>query len=389
VAAISGDPVAAARALVPLLESRRAETEALRRLPPDVVEALRDAGLFRLSLASELGGAELDPRRTMQVATILAAAEPAVAWNVWNNQLVCLFARYLGDAACARVFGDPRFVYANTTRPAGRVQVEPDGSLRVTGRWPLVSGCELADWIVVRGVLHDGDRPRMLAPQVPEARLLLLPRAAIRVVDTWRSVGLRGTGSHDIEVVDAHCPAELAFDYSGPLLRAPPLYRMPLLSTLAAVCAAMALGIADRSLGTLAEIAGVKVPLDGTPRLRDRGSVQLAMATGTARVGASRALLEAAIDESWRFVSDGGSLPDATLARTWLAATQAVAAARDVVTACYLEAGATALYENCWLERAFRDVHAMSQHIIVAPNWQQEAGRVLLGLEPASPLFRT
>jgi hypothetical protein len=66
-----------------------------------------------------------------------------------------------------------------------------------------------------------------------------------------------------------------------------------------------------------------------------------------------------------------------------------VAAARDVVTACYLEAGATALYKNCWLERAFRDVHAMSQHIIVAPNWQQEAGRVLLGLEPSSPLFRT
>jgi alkylation response protein AidB-like acyl-CoA dehydrogenase len=379
--------LAAARELLGLIESRRAETERLRRLPPEIVAALKDAGLFRISLARELGGAELDPLQALEVVRTLAAAEPAVAWNVWNNQLVCLFARYLDDAACARVFGDPQAAYANTTRSSGRVQVEPDG-LRVTGRWPLVSGCELADWIVVRGPLYEGDRPRMLAPGVPETRLLLLPRRDVRILDTWYSVGLRGTGSHDVEVDGAVCPPPLAFDYASPLLRAPPLYRMPLMAMLATVCGAMTLGIAERSLRTLAEIAGVKVPLDGTPRLRDRASVQLATAEHTARVAASALLLESAVGEAWQAVSAGVGPGDAQLARMWLAATQAGRVAREAVAACYLEAGATALYESCWLERGIRDIHAISQHIILAPSWQQEAGRVLLGLQPATPLFR-
>jgi hypothetical protein len=53
----------------------------------------------------------------------------------------------------------------------------------------------------------------------------------------------------------------------------------------------------------------------------------------------------------------------------------------------YEASGATALYIDCPIERAHRDIHAIMQHIVLQPMWLEEAGRVRLGLKPTHPLF--
>jgi indole-3-acetate monooxygenase len=53
----------------------------------------------------------------------------------------------------------------------------------------------------------------------------------------------------------------------------------------------------------------------------------------------------------------------------------------------YVAAGASSLYASCPLERAFRDVHAMTQHIGVHPRVMQSTGRVLFGLESDTALL--
>jgi indole-3-acetate monooxygenase len=146
------DPLRAAQALRATIRATRQETEEARRLAPQVVEGLIEAGLCRLAVPVSLGGHEAEPVVTLQVYEELAWADASVAWIAWNNQFVCLASRYASDAVRTALFSDPRQLFANSTRPSGQAMVV-DGGFRVSGRWSLVSGCELADWIPVMCVI--------------------------------------------------------------------------------------------------------------------------------------------------------------------------------------------------------------------------------------------
>jgi hypothetical protein len=71
----------------------------------------------------------------------------------------------------------------------------------------------------------------------------------------------------------------------------------------------------------------------------------------------------------------------------WGAALHAMKAAKAVVTATYEAAGASALYVDCPLERAHRDIYAVGQHAVLGHKWLEDARRVTLGLKANSPLF--
>ena len=191
------DQIRAARALRSTIRTTRQQMEEARRLAPEVVEGLIAGGLFRLAVPGTLGGPETQPELALQIYEELAWADASVAWIVWNNQFVGLASRYSSEAVRSEIFGDDRAIFANSTRPSGRAVVV-DGGFNVSGRWSLVSGCELADWIPVMCVVHEADQPHTLADSEPEARMVYLPKGSYRILDTWHVGGLRGTGSHDM-----------------------------------------------------------------------------------------------------------------------------------------------------------------------------------------------
>ena len=101
-----------------------------------------------------------------------------MSWIVWNNALAVLLRAVLRPHARAEIFGNSASVYAGSTRPSGRAAVDGE-HFRVTGRWSLVSGCELADWLALRCVIEENGQPRMLRPNVPEVRMAWVKRADV------------------------------------------------------------------------------------------------------------------------------------------------------------------------------------------------------------------
>ena len=70
-----------------------------------------------------------------------------MAWCVWNGNVNWTSGRLPKETAQA-IFADPDMILANSTRPSGKAVVVEDG-YQVTGRWALVSGCQLSAWFIL------------------------------------------------------------------------------------------------------------------------------------------------------------------------------------------------------------------------------------------------
>jgi len=240
------DPVVAAQDLRATILEGRKETEATRRLTPLIVRGLIDSGLCRLVLPKELGGHETEPRVFLLVLEELAKAEAAVAWFVWNSAVTGFSAAVLNRQTRTELFAKPDRLFANSTRPTGKAKLVK-GGFRVSGRWSLVSGCDLAEWIPVMNRVVDGNGSRFVGDNATEMRMTFIPRGSFKILDTWYVGGLRGTGSHDIVVEDVFVPSQQTYSYLDPIRLSRPLYRMPSWATMSAGCAAICLGLAQNT----------------------------------------------------------------------------------------------------------------------------------------------
>jgi indole-3-acetate monooxygenase len=374
-----------ARALRPRILAERDRIEASRRLPQDVARELAYAGFFRIFLPKAYGGLDLTPMEAMEVFEELARADASVAWCVWNGNTHWTAAQ-LSTEAARSIHADLDVVTANSTRASGQAQIV-SGGYRVNGRWSLVSGCELGTWMVLLCVVHEEGKPRPTPAGPPETRFMLLPSEACEIIDTWTVGGLRGTGSHDVGVRDVFVPNSYGSGFTDPYVLPEPRYRIPPFSRVIPGLGAMALGIARTAIETFNEIAGVKTPQRTTQMLCENHGAQVRVSQAESLVCSARLFLLDTLDRLWRPLIATGEVTMEARARVRLAASHAVASAVQAIDLLYVGAGASALYATCPLERAFRDAHAITQHIGVHPRVMETTGRVLFGLEPDTPLL--
>ncbi len=377
--------LAATRELLPLISREREATESGRRLARPIVDALLSARLCRGAISRELGGLALAPTEALTLYETLARAEASVAWIVWNNALPAFFGRFLAAAARSEIFGDVSWLYACSTRPSGRAAVDA-GGYRVTGRWSLVSGCELAEWIMVRSVIEENGAPRMLAPNVPEVRMIWLRRGDFEILDTWYTGGLRGTGSHDVVVNGKFVPRRLTCSPLDGNTVEGALGRLPIVCIMAAGYAAQLLGLGGAAVDALIDLSRNKPAIDPGPSLKDRPVVLAMIAEHQTRLAAARGHLHSAVARQWALVESAAATP-ASIADVFSAAHHAMAQGRAAVGAMHAAAGASALYTSSPLERIHRDMFAMAAHVIAQPMWMEDTGRVRLGFEPVNPLY--
>jgi len=377
--------LAAARAFGPRILAEREQIEAGRRLPAELARDLAQQGFFRLFLPEAYGGLDLAPTQGLEVLEELARWDASVAWCVWNGNTHWITAQLPTDAA-RLIHGKADVITANSTRASGRAEAA-EGGWRISGRWSLVSGCELSAWMVLLCVVQEGGKPRLSAMGAQDTRFAVVPAKDCEIVDTWTVGGLRGTGSHDVVVRDVFVPTSQAAGFNDPFVLPQPRYRMPPFCRVIPGLGAMTLGIARTAVASLTGLAVDKQLQRSQQILRENHGAQLRVAEAEALVRSARLYLYDSVDRLWRTLLDTGSAPIELRADARMAAWHAVFSAARAVDLMYAAAGASALYTSSPLERAFRDVHAITQHIGVHSRVMETAGRVLFGLEPDTPLL--
>ncbi len=379
---VATDWMEVAHSFAPKIESLRDQVEHQRQVPPSLISEMADAGIFRMTIPRGLGGDELGVIPFCRFVEEMSRSDGSTGWVAMIGAGGGVFAEYLPAMAARQIFGtDPRLISAGALAPRGRA-VPVEGGYRLSGQWPLASGCPEASWFFAGAFIATDAGPRAGPDGGPDLHLFFLPKADCEIIDTWDSLGLRGTASHDFRVDQAFVPEQFKFSvrHSRPT-RSESQYRGPLIDVLAPPVAAVALGIARAAIDEFVVVAATKVPTFGVTALRDRGTIQAKVAQAEALLRSARAFFYEVL-EDLRATMARGEEPTATQAALrQLSCTHAALAAADAVDLIYSAAGATAVYARSRIERCFRDVHSVTQHAAVSALGYEQAGRVFLGLE--------
>jgi alkylation response protein AidB-like acyl-CoA dehydrogenase len=367
-----------------VINARGAEIEAVRRVPADLLKELIAAGCFRMLVPRSHGGEELDLLSSMQILEILATADSAVGWTVMigceTPQLLALLPRHSFDALYA---GGPDVIIGGGFAPQGEARVV-DGGYRVTGRWGFASGCQHCSWLLGNSVVMEDGRPRPgPVAGTPELRGMLFRAGEVEILDTWKVVGLRGTGSHDIAVKDVFVPGEHTLDiFFGQSSVPGPLFRFPL-PEFSLHIATVAVGIAQGALDEVVRFVGTKKQrLYARAPLTDTPLVQYRLGHAETTLRAARAFLRSEAERVWHSAVTGEAVDTAALTTRVLATDSWVAqTCATIIDTCYTVGGGSSVYDSSPLQRRLRDVHALTQHASLSESALTKHGAALLGHE--------
>jgi alkylation response protein AidB-like acyl-CoA dehydrogenase len=355
-----------AREIAELARGMADQIDSARRLPPELVDALRDSGLLRAGAPLEAGALELPAGTALRCAEEVARGDASAGWCVSIGITSTLLVAYLPPQSRNELFGNGRGLAAGVWAPQGRA-TRVAGGVVVSGRWAFCSGITHAD-VLFAGCMLD-DKPAVVA----------MPTEQLQILDTWHTLGLRGTGSHDTVAEEVFVPDERVLSiFDGPVIDRP-LYRFPPFGFFAACITAAAMGNARAAIDNFIELADTKKGVAASRTLAQRSTIQVAVATADSALEAARAGYYQAIESAWQAAEDGPSVPLAARTRLRLAATHGARVSADVVRSMYDLAGGSAIYDGAPLQRRLRDAFTATAHFQVNEASRELPGRILLG----------
>ncbi|HWH40153.1 MAG TPA: acyl-CoA dehydrogenase family protein, partial [Usitatibacter sp.] len=328
---------------------------------------------------------EADWVALIDVSSELARGCGSTAWN-WANWAVHHWMLALWPPQCQdEAWGaDPAVIIASAIMfPPGKA-TPVAGGYRLSGRWPFSSGVDPSAWDQIGAVVEG----------TGELRMFMVPSTDYRVIDNWHVLGLRGTGSKDVEVKDAFVPQHrtLGVDeckggaHPGAAANPGAIYRIPMYAALPHMLVGIPLGIAQGAYDLFLEGMRARASRYSGRNLADMTALQIKVAEASACIDAARLILRTRCLEA-QAIAEAGDVPDLMTKAAWRRDGAFAAQLCDrAMDAIFKTAGATGLYDEQPLQRAFRDFTAANQHITMM--WDAQAttyGRIALGLPSDNP----
>lgn len=361
--------------IAPLLgeiAARSGDFEHQRHISADIIARFKQIGVYRALVPKAYGGDQCSPAQFCELIEQIATADGSAGWVASFGMSPFYLGALPPDTLKALYRDGPDVVFAGGIFPPQRAPQE-DGGYRVTGRWSFASGCLGASVFGV-GIMPEGGQP------LP--RMAVLPLGSVLIDPTWSSVGLAGTGSHDLVINDVFVPQEWTFIRGAPLNLEGPLYRYPVLSLATQVLSVVSLGVARAALNEIYAIAHNQQSVTGAPRLAERQQAQMQIARSEAELCSARAWFYQAIDDVWQTLLAGDEASNPQINALRLSATHATRVAAEVTRQALALNGMGGIVLTSPLQRYVRDTLVITQHAFMGDLSYINAGTVFFGGKP-------
>lgn len=369
---------------------RARQTEIDRRVSVEVTQLLKEAGLYRVVQPRRFGGYEMGLEALRQLAFEVGRGCTSTGWCYGLSAAASWVLGMFPEAAQQDVWGDaPDALLASCIAPTGKA-VPTDGGYLLKGRWSFGSNSDNAQWLSLGAMVQQAEGTP------PKPIFLLVPEGEYRIVDTWHTVGLAGTGSKDIAIeTEVFVPAHRSVAFADVLEQAAPgadvhestLYRVPFLSgfppLLANPAVAALRGAIDEFVASIAARSTRGAFAGGGTSIAQFGHVQSAVAEAEAAVDAAQLILQRDLQLATDLVNAGAKLSVEQRITLRRGHAYAVRLCVEAINALYDVVGGTGIQLDNGVQRAWRDINAVAHHISV--NWHAVStmyGQMRFGLPP-------
>lgn len=372
--------------LVPLLKKHAAWSEENRRIHEESIEALADAGIFRMRAPARYGGYESDTRTLVDVAAELGRGDGSTAWVAsvyWiPGWMTCMFPDQVQD----EVFSTPDVRVCGTLSPSA-MAIQTDGGVVVNGKWGFISGALHSHWQEIIAILIGGEGE-------PMPVVALVPTSDLQIIDDWYTSGFKGTGSVSTVATDVFVPQErvlpigavLQGQSASPQSAASAIYRSPLLPVASASSVGCVVGMARAAKEAFfARLPERKITYTGYDKQAKAPLTHLQVADAVMKIDEAEfhAHRLAAMVDAKGAENAPWTIEERVRARADLGAVCRLG--KEAVDILASASGGSSIYSDQPIQRIARDINAVTMHALMHPDTNAELyGRILCGLEPDS-----
>jgi 3-hydroxy-9,10-secoandrosta-1,3,5(10)-triene-9,17-dione monooxygenase len=378
-----------ARALVPALRERAGRAETARMMPAETTADLHASGLLRTLQPRRWGGMEFDFPAYVDFPLELARGCASTGWNFANLQIHHWMLALYDERAQEEVWGanPDALIASGIAFPQGSGR-KADGGFVVSGKWNFSSCSNIADWNMLAVTVKDGER-------AVDHRMCLLHKSQYQVIDDWKVLGMRSTGSMTVVAKDVFVPEYKALcmydvrggdTFPGARTNRNPAYQVPASPLLGHGIGACAIGNAQAALELSIDAVKQRSTSYTGAKMRDFQAVQLRIGAAGSKIDAARLILRNDCLEGQDIAERRIAADPLTKLRFKRNLAYAVNLCTEAVDLLHAMAGANGIYETTPLERIFRDAHSLAGHFSFSFDAQASSwGLVALGGETNNP----
>lgn len=373
--------LATVRSVAARAGERRDEIDKARKFPADLYDELEATGAFKVCGPKSIGGLELTLAQANQLLFEGARGNGSLGWLMMIAISQSIGGGLYPEETIKKVHGEQRFLRTRgVIAPKGKA-VPVEGGYLVSGQWPFASGGPNPHYVSGHCVVMEEGKPKMSADGYPQALMAMMPAEKVEFLDTWRTLGMRGSDSCDVKVTDVFVPAAMTFDLlnAATCFDTPPA-RLPLRVALSFSHCALALGIGQGALDDLIELAKTKrASMNPKALLGDDPVFRENLGRRMVEIRAARAMLDQITSECWDAGVQRRQLSAQEILTARLSAHHITDACQKIVTWCYTAAGSAPVYDGSALQTRLRDIHVATQHASCHTDPYRLLGAVALG----------